>query len=420
MQLLERELQALADAPGGRLLVSMPPRHGKSELVSVRFPVYWLERRPRDRVILGAYSHGLASNFSRRARAVASERMALSDEKSAAAEWETAWGGGVRAVGVGSGVTGFGADLLVIDDPIKSREEADSDAYREKLWQWWKDDISTRLEPGASAVVVATRWHHDDLIGRLVDREEGRWRVLNLPALAESDDPLGRAEGEALCPARYDREALLAIEERLGRSFGALYQGRPTPREGGMFRREDFVVSTHEPGGDGFDAVAVYVDKAATAGGTGAYSAIVTMARQGKGGPRWIVDVDRGRWSVARREARTRRAAEAAARKYGRNRVRVWVEQEPGSGGKESAEASKRNLAGFSVEADRVTGSKEARAEPFAEAVEIGNIVLLEAAWNAAYFDEAVEFPHSRYKDQIDASSGAFNKLAEAKESRIY
>lgn len=224
-----------------RLLISVPPRHFKSETVTVRYSSYFLEENPERRVIVGAYAQALANRFSRKIRRIVEERVPLSNERNAAEEWETTKSGGLRAVGVGSGITGFGADLIIVDDPVKNREQAESESYRERVWEWFNDDLYTRLEPDGAIIVIQTRWHEDDLFGRLVkqmEEEDGeKWEVLNLPALAEEDDPLGRQVDEALCPQRYDEAALERIRQKLGEySFAALYQGRPTARDGGLFQ----------------------------------------------------------------------------------------------------------------------------------------------------------------------------------------
>jgi predicted phage terminase large subunit-like protein len=227
-----------------RLMIFMPPRHTKTETVTVRYAAWRLEQNPKLNVILGCYNQKLANRFSRKTRRVCSTRMTLATDRKAVEEWETAIGGGFRAVGVGGGITGFGGDLIMIDDPVKSREEAESEAYREKCWDWFNDDLYTRLEPGGSIVLTMTRWHDDDLAGRLIkEMNDGgeHWDIVSLPAIAEENDPLKRKEGEALCPARYDLPALERIKKRLGAySFAALYQQRPTPREGALFKRDWF------------------------------------------------------------------------------------------------------------------------------------------------------------------------------------
>lgn len=220
-------------------MIFMPPRHCKSETVTVRLPAYVLENWPWFRVMIGAYNQILANKFSRKTRRIAETRFPLSPDRTAVEDWETAEGGGLRAVGVGSGVTGQGANGIIVDDPIKSREEANSEAYREKVWDWYTDDLYTRLEPGGFIILIMTRWHEDDLAGRILRSEDGpNWTKLVLPAIAEENDPLGRAEGEALCPARYSLDDLLSIKKVLGSSFQALYQQRPSAAEGELFKRE--------------------------------------------------------------------------------------------------------------------------------------------------------------------------------------
>jgi predicted phage terminase large subunit-like protein len=226
-----------------RLMVSMPPRHGKTESGTIRYPVYRIERDPETRVIMGAYNATLAQKFSRKARRIARDRgIGLSTERAAVEDWETTAGGGVRAVGVGTGVAGHGADLIVLDDPTKSREEAESEAYRDRLFEWYTDDIYTRLEPGGSIVLTQTRWHVADLSGCILDSDDGpNWTVINLPAVAEVDDPLGREVGEPLCPERYDADALADRRRVLGEDgFVSLFQGRPRPAEGGRFKSSWF------------------------------------------------------------------------------------------------------------------------------------------------------------------------------------
>lgn len=391
-----------------RLILTVPPRHGKTEMTTVRYPVWRLERNPELRVIVGAYNQILANKFSRKARRIAVQRMPLSNDRVAVEDWETGRGGGIRAVGVGSGITGVGADLLIVDDPTKSREEAESETYRERCWDWYTDDLYTRLEPGGAVILIMTRWHADDLAGRILASEDApNWTVVNLPAIAEENDPLGRELGQALCPERFDEEALAGIKTVLGSySFNALYQGKPSAREGGMFKRAWLQIVKASP----VEGTRVrYWDKAGTAGG-GARTAGVLMSKSAEG-IFYVEDVVKGQWSAGEREAVIKQTTQLDGQKYG-GRVETWVEQEPGSGGKESAEATIRNLAGYIVRAENVTGSKEVRAEPYAAQCEAGNVRLIEGPWNASYIEELASFPTGAFLDQCDASSGAFNKLA--------
>lgn len=220
-----------------RLAITCPPRHGKSELVTIRRPAYRLERDPTTRFIIGAYNNSLAKKFSRRTRGIVRQRnrVRLNPESQDVTNWETALGGGLMSAGVGTGVTGHGANEIIIDDPVKSRAEANSRAYRDAVWDWYTDDLYTRLEPGANIILIMTRWDEDDLMGRiLLSEDKDTWTLCHLPAVAEDDDELGRPIGAALCPERYDEEALARIKTVLKSSYHALYQGRPVPQEGNI------------------------------------------------------------------------------------------------------------------------------------------------------------------------------------------
>ncbi len=399
-------LEAMERGEIDRLMIFEPPRHGKSQLATVRYPVWRMMRDPSLPVIVGAYNKTLAESFSRQSRRIARGCLRLDDERQAADEWQTTTGGVFRAAGVGTGVTGKGARLIIIDDPVKSREEANSLAYRDRVWNWYKDDLYTRLEPGGAIVLIMARWHEDDLAGRILASEDAdAWTVVNLPAIAEAGDALGRVPGAPLWPERFDVDDLERIRRVLGTpSFTALYQQRPTAPEGDMFKRQWFTVVNAGPR---TAARVRYWDKAGTDSG-GDWTVGVLMARDNSG-MFYVEDVVRGQWSALQRE---QVIAQTAAADSARGDVTIWHEQEPGSGGKESAQATTRALAGYTVRAERVTGDKVTRAEPYAAQCEAGNVKLVRGAWISAYLDEMTSFPYGTHDDQVDASSGAFNKLA--------
>lgn len=409
-------LDQVTDGSLKKLMVFEPPRHGKSEMVTIHYPAYRLEREPGLRVIIGSYNETLAAKFSRRVRRLVSGRLGVNRERSAVVDWETTGGGGLRAVGVGGGITGHGGQLILIDDPVKNREEADSAAYRERVWDWYRDDLYTRLEPGGAIILIMTRWHEDDLAGRILASPDGpNWTVVSLPAIAEEGDALGRAPGEALCPERYDLAALEDIRTVLREhSFAALYQQRPMPAEGGMFkaswfprlreadlRADDGQWAAHGP-------LIRYWDRAAS-DGKGDYTVGLLMGRFD--GRYVVLDVQRGQWETFERERVIEQTAVRDREWWGA--VTIWLEQEPGSSGLDSVRATIRNLAGYAVWAAPVTGQKAARADPFAAQAGAGNVALLEGPWNVAFIDELCVFPHGAHDDQVDAASGAFNKLAE-------
>lgn len=243
-----------------RLIIEMPPRHGKSQTASVYFPAWFLDRHPDKRVILTSYEAGFAATWGRQVRnLIASNyerlRVRISPDSSAASRWNTTMGGGMVTAGVGGAITGRGADLLIIDDPIKNFRDANSSNVREAIWQWWTSTAFTRLEPGAAVIIIMTRWHQDDLVGRVLrqdaddnwDLDEGeddgeeRWHRITLPAISEGDDMLGREPGQALWPERFPLKRLLRRKGRFGSYvWDALYQQRPTAPGGAVFRPENF------------------------------------------------------------------------------------------------------------------------------------------------------------------------------------
>jgi predicted phage terminase large subunit-like protein len=235
------KLEAVERGDIDRLMIFMPPRHGKSELASKRFPAWCLGRNPKRQIIAASYNSDLASDFGRNVRNIVAEPefgqvfpgVGLSPDSAAANRMNTNHGGAYVAAGVGTAVTGRGADIALIDDPFKDREEADSERRRELVWDWYRSTLYTRLMPGGAIVLIQTRWHEDDLAGRLLEQDAGEWDVLELPAI---DD-----QGAALWPEWYPVETLTRIKATIGpREWSALYQQRPQPDEGTFFRREWF------------------------------------------------------------------------------------------------------------------------------------------------------------------------------------
>jgi predicted phage terminase large subunit-like protein len=243
-KLLIRELAAVAAGENDRLMVFMPPGSAKSTYTSDLFPPWFLAQTKDRSIIAASNTADLAQSFSRRVRGRVREYGRLLGyglDREAEELWTTTNGGQYRAAGVGGVITGLRADLAVIDDPIRSREDADSETRRNRVWEWFQDDLTTRLRPGAGIVLVQTRWHEDDLAGRLLEREAKRWRVLKLPAIAEDpDDPLERAPGAALWgddEYGYGADLIRKRETADARTWAALYQQRPAPAEGSLFQR---------------------------------------------------------------------------------------------------------------------------------------------------------------------------------------
>lgn len=232
---LSEKLMDVATGDITHLMIFMPPRHGKSELTSKYFPAWYLGKYPDNRVILTGYEADFAAQWGYKARNIMHEHgpalfnLTVAGNSSARDRWDIAGHlGGMSTAGVGGAITGKGAHLLIIDDPIKNAEEANSKTYRDKSYDWYRSTAYTRIEPGGSVVIIQTRWHEDDLSGRLLKEEPEKWTVVNLPALAEEGDSLDRQPGEALFPKRYDVSALLDIKRTVGSYWwNALYQQRP-------------------------------------------------------------------------------------------------------------------------------------------------------------------------------------------------
>lgn len=246
--LLLEKLQAVSEGKLDRLAVFMPPGAAKSTYSSILFAPWFFAQKPDACLIAASHTQELAEKWGRRVRNLIGEYSnvlgyGLAMDNQAAGRWETSSGGEYFAAGVGGAIAGRRADLVVIDDPVRSREDADSEVVRDKVWDWYKSDLYTRLKPGGKIILIQTRWHEDDLAGRILeDMAAGgdQWEVISLPALAEShNDPLGRAPGEALWPEWENLKELERKRRAVGpRDWSALYQQRPAPEEGDYFKAE--------------------------------------------------------------------------------------------------------------------------------------------------------------------------------------
>lgn len=230
-----------------RLLITMPPRHGKSMLASQYFPAWYLGRNPTKEIIMASYSGELASDFGRKVRNIVDEpdfqacfNVKLAEDSKAKNRWHTNKKGGYVAAGVGGAITGRGADILLIDDPFKDREEAESQVIRDKVYDWYTSTAITRLTPNGAVVIIHTRWHDDDLIGRILAKEPEKWEHLNFPATAEEDEEF-RKRGDPLWPQRYSYEALMNIKNSVGPyDWACLFQQNPINEETQEFKKSFF------------------------------------------------------------------------------------------------------------------------------------------------------------------------------------
>lgn len=457
IQLLASKLQqvALYIASGGtkgigRLMIMMPPQHGKSQIASRNFPAWLLGLLPDSRIILTSYGVDLAVRHSRfiRDTVLSAEYQALFGSKSAkiypvelssdsraTESWDLArpYRGGVKAAGVGGGITGLPAHLLIVDDPFKNREEAESEGRRDLVDDWYRSSARTRLRPNAAVVVFHTRWHPDDFAGRLMQRMMNdpladQWEIVSLPALALDSypvdeeaqmkkmrdgvflplkDALGRKAGAPLWPTAYSEEWLIGTKAELGvYDFEALYQQSPFPKSGQKYRREWFKIVTKLPDDVKILNVVRLWDKANSTRGDFTVGVLMAYCSDGYF---YILDVVRGQWSSYERDQKMLKTSVDDREKYGK--VQIRHQQDPGSAGRDSAEATNRLLIGFPVRFEVVTGDKATRSEPMESAFQGGMIFLLRGAWNEAFIDECVAFDRGKYDDQVDAGSGAYSEL---------
>jgi predicted phage terminase large subunit-like protein len=326
--------------------------------------------------------------------------------------------GHFRNATVNGQITGKGLDFGVLDDPLKGREAAQSKPIRDKTWMWLLDDFFSRFSDLAGLIITMTRWHVDDPVGRwlqlfpdsLVLKYPAEY--IETPGNMRNDAWDPRSKDEPLFPEFKSKEFLAERKKAYTiASWQSLYQQMPIIAGGGIFPIEKFKIVPTVPTKEEIKKSIRFWDKAGTADG-GAYTAGVLLHLL-KDGRSVISDVVRKQMSSWDREKKILACAEADAAAYGR--VEVWVEQEPGSGGKESAERTIAMLAGYVAHADKVTGSKETRAEPYAAQVQAGTVMLVRGEWNAAFLDEHESFPSSKYKDQVDAAAGAYANAVKRK-----
>ncbi|SDM20278.1 terminase large subunit domain-containing protein [Halarsenatibacter silvermanii] len=275
------KLEAVERGEIDKLMIFMPPRHGKSEVASKKFPAWYLGRHPDREIILTSYAADLAYDFSRIARNTLWEQglnifgKELASDSKAVKKWNIeGYRGGLAAAGVGGPITGRGADVAIIDDPVKNWEEAASEVYREKVWNWYQTVLRTRLSPGGAIVLIMTRWHEDDLAGRLLEREAKKWEIINFPAIAEEKDILGREIGEVLWPDRYPQESIMDIKgTMLDRLFASLYQQKPRKDIENALWNYNMIQRSEKPGN--FARIVVAVDPPASNSDTSSEAGII-------------------------------------------------------------------------------------------------------------------------------------------------
>jgi len=412
-EMLIGHLQDVADGRCDRLIVQMPPGAAKSTYGSVLFPAYFFGRHRGAQIIAAAHTASLAMHFGRQVRRGLGEQagflgLEVARESRGAGRFSLGDGGEYFAAGVRGPITGRRADLIIIDDPVKSWAEAESPGVRDALYDWYRAELTARLKPGGRMVLIMTRWHEDDLAGRLL-AAEGGWTALRLPALAMAGDALGRQPGEALWPEWQDEAAIARRRVEVGeRTFAAMYQQMPRPPESALFNVAKIEILAAAP----LLARCVRAwDLAASLAQPGRNPDYTVGLKLGLTEARRLVvlDVVRMQGSPAQVEARIL----AVARLDGVATV-LALPQDPGQAGAAQIAMLSRSLMGFHVVATPETGQKINRAMPAATQVDAGNLAVLAAPWNDAFLAELRAFPDSYKDDQVDALSRAVNTMATA------
>lgn len=420
MVLAEAEACFLKDT--GRLMIFMPPGSAKSTYASVVIPAYLMGKYPKTRFGLFSYADTLAVKMGRRTRSIINQARykatfdtVLSTESSAANNFVLTNKSEYMATGILGAATGNRFEMVGIDDPVKGREQADSETIRDKTWAAYEDDIKTRLVPGGSLMIIQTRWHEDDLSGRILpvdwDGESGDilcqdgnvWRVLCLQAQCETDsDPLGRSRGEMLWPEWFTEKHWAQFRPN-ARTWGSLCQQLPKPRDGNMFNPDKIRMIEALPAGRikwvrGWDL-------AATEQG-GDYTAAPLVGVHQESQRIIIADVVRGQWGPGNRDEQIKNTVVSDGRS-----VKQDIPDDPGAAGTAVVEYLVKKLKGYPVVWSSESGDKETRATPIAAEVNIGNVDMVVGDWNKALKDEMRAFPSGTYDDQVDGLSRAYTRL---------
>jgi len=400
-ELIIAELEAIARGEIDRLALFLPPGSAKSTYGSVLFPPWYLARRPDAAIIAASHTAELAERWGRKVRNLIAEHslelgISVAGDNKAAGRWETSAGGEYFAAGVGGAIAGRRADLAVIDDPVRSREDADSKKVRDAQWDWYKFDLLTRLKPGAAIVLIQTRWHEDDLAGRILSEEGDRWRVVSLPMEAEDNDPLGRSPGDPLWPEWFT-DRMRADAKRDARVWSALYQQRPVPDDGAYFLRDWLRPVEQLPP---LETLRVYggSDYAVTADG-GDYTVHVVVGVDPEDRI-YVLDV----W---RRQAASDEWVEAWCDLVRKWRPIEWAEEtgqiKAGVGPFLDRRARERRAYCYRRQFP-TRGDKAVRAQSIRGRAAMGGLYLpVHAPWRAEFESELLRFPAAPHDDQVDA-----------------
>jgi predicted phage terminase large subunit-like protein len=391
------------------IALSIPPRHGKSMTITETLPSFYLGQLPNDRVILAGYNTDFATKFGKKNKEKV-ERFGnkvfgvdIKKGSSSATDWDIEGKrGGVISRGILSGVTGEGSDLMIIDDPIKTREEADSQVTRNKIWGEWIDSFSTRLHPGAIVIIIMTRWHEDDLVGRLLDPEYGEplpWKVINLPLEAEdTNDPLGRQIGEALWKERYGHEFIETRKKMSASSFNALYQGRPSSQAGNLVKRDWWKKYESLPP---IPRKIMSVDATFKDEDTSDFVSIQVWGKSGVNA--YLIDRHKARMDFPT-------TLEAILNMKSKHPDISGIFIEDKANGSAIISMLRKKLSGIIPVTPN--GGKIARVNAISDYIHAGNVWLPKhEPWIEEFIEEWAAFPKGKHDDDVDSASQALNKL---------
>ena len=438
--LSSRLVQAVRDVERGQnrsLIVSMPPRSGKSTMTSMYFPLWLLRRHPEWDIVMTSYAESLTLGWAKNIRYLIENRpdlgIALKRDAGALGRWETVEHGSMYAIGTGGALTGRGAKVLIIDDPVADFAAAHSMRIRDSLWNWWLSVAQTRLEPPYLVLVTMTRWHEDDFAGRLLSMEhEGNpkdWEQVRLPAIAEQGDILRRPEGAPLLSPILEETPEQAVarwdvtKQAVGSyTYASMYQQRPAPQKGAIFDVGWWRFWTSDPTKATEDGRVVYLDPStlsgarwldswdcAFKGGESSTSYVVGQRWVRNKANRYLVAQVRGRWSFTETIRKMRAWAEPES-PYGQFVHERLIEDK--ANGPAIIETLREEIAG--IKPVNPGTSKEARARAITPEVESGNVYLphpTEAGWVTDLLSELRNFPHDTHDDQVDALTQALSKL---------
>lgn len=387
--------------------------------ITETFPSWFIGRDPSRRVIEVSYGDAFAQKFGRANRAKLEEYgpdifgISLDPRNSSVTNWGIkGHRGGMISAGVGGSITGEGADLLLIDDPIKNREEANSETYREKLWNEWQNTLLTRLQAGGSVIVILTRWHEDDLAGRILSSETGEeWTLINLPAEAETGDILGRAIGDPLWPeGGFDKEWMALKKREIGsQAFTALYQQRPAPQEGELIKRVWWKFYKELPS----DLDEILQSWDCTFKDLKDSDYVVGQVWGRKGADRYLIDQVRARMDLPA----TLVAVKSLSAKHPAAHAKLIEDKANGTA---VIQVLKRDIQGLI--AVEPAGGKVSRLQAVSPQIEAGNVHIPDpsiAPWVHDFIEECAAFPFGKNDDQVDSMSQALFRMSKPGQPRV-